>query len=282
MEYSSRELLCLLSSMNEIKESQEKILTAVTNLETRLTKIEINVDTIITSQKKKMRLKVKDGVYHNYRNECNFISAQHTQHTQPININTIKLCVLTTNHVSVVFFSSLEFAFCILLIESIFLELEVREARITHPLIAMYKELEYCDNNNQLDTKTITNRIHTWLHEQSYLNSFPFKINKNIDIDRRMKKKIPASSSLLGYYDNNWCSSSFKNTLVDLYNSFTFQIVKQFGMWQREHAVEIEQNKLYNNLDYNECVLKIMGNQEDISVYSKSITQICEYLSQIC
>lgn len=239
----SCEITTLYKLLKEIQQTHATIITKIDAMDDK-------IDKLYKSSKKRMVIKEKP--------------------IKPTMINTINIkdilyCIPAMEHITIVFFSSLEFAFTILLLETICNLQKIP----SHSTKTIYEELEFCDNRCPIDVSTQLLRIRGWFDDNSgYKTAIPFKKTHN---------------SLLGYYDGQWSSASYKHKLMRLYEVFCIKIIKLFGEWQDKYKNEIERNKLPNNLDYSECVLKIMGNTtDDYQNISKSIGHVYEYLGQIC
>jgi hypothetical protein len=189
-----------------------------------------------------------------------------------VDINDIHCCEPEIKHLDIVFFSSLKFAFFVALLETL--------CHMTHIngdcTKLVYEEISFCDNHYHIDIKSQLIRINKWFedHEGDKL-VLPFKKQTNIDADRKVHNR--KNVSLVGYYKGQWCSSSYKNKLLSLYDSFCIKIIQRFGEWQDKYSDAIERNKLPKNLDYSECALKIMGSPEN----SNSLDEISSYLDNI-
>lgn len=186
-----------------------------------------------------------------------------------INIHDISSCKPALKHVGVVFFSSLEFTFVIVLIETLCDRIGISSTAAT---ASIYDEAAICDNHYNIDVNSQLANLCRWWEE--YKQVLPFK--KTVDTDKTRQH------TLLGYYNNQWCSTSYKAKLTRLYELFCIKIIKQFGEWQNLHTDDIKRGKLPNHLDYGECVLKMMGDPDVSKNTSKSIDKICRYLLQIC
>lgn len=262
----SIELSRLYTLFGEIKASQDVILNHTMALENRLMCVEKSVAAIHNFHKKKENSKKIKRLNHksSYNNE----NCERKQDAT-ISLVLIKELIsyeLTTNHVLMVFFSSLEFTFCIGLLESICQKAGVPTGFSNY----IYEEIGFCDNQYHLDIDTQLLRVRGWFEDTPhYKKAIPFKKNK---------RSSSPSNRLLGYYEDEWCSSSYKPKLLRLYEAFCIKIIKQFGIWQNTHSDEIAQNKLPYNLEYSECVLKIMGRVGD----TKTLVKICYYLFNMC
>jgi len=180
-------------------------------------------------------------------------------HTLPIDRPNLK-------HINVAFFSSLEFTFFILLLETV-----LQADKITK---AVYDEATLCDHGYSIDIPTQLDHIKNWLSDNDAIkNTLPFKKQFSIDVDYRGK-----TNPLLVFFQQQWCSTAYKARLTKLYESFCIGMIKQFGVWQNKYLNEIECNKLPKGLDYNECVLKIMGTSCDARSVSRSIDTVCKYI----
>lgn len=258
----------IIGLLNEIHRTQQLLLEKTSHFERRLDAIEENVHSIKiktnqpAQRSKKLRIMEPPRESHKIK-LCDIIN--------------IRQCQPVMKHVEVVFFSSLEFAFCIVLIETL-----CDGLHIGHDCTRfVYEESDCCDNHYHIDVKTQLRRIREWFNaHENYKNAMPFKKQHTIDFDVKKKKDI--SIPLLGYYNEQWCSSSYKSKIMTLYDMFSIKVIQQFGEWQDEHADAIERNSLPRNLDYTECVLKIMGHPDDMNTMSKSVDIICDYLGQIC
>lgn len=262
----SIDLSQLYTFLGEIKASQDAILDRTTALENRLMCVEKSVVAIHNFHKKKENSKKIKRLNHK-----SFHSNENNERTQDTTLSLVLIKELisydlTTNHVLMVFFSSLEFTFCIGLLEAICQKAGVPTGFSN----CIYEEMEFCDNQYHLDIETHLLRVRGWLEDNPhYKKAIPFKKNK---------RSSSPSNRLLGYYEDEWCSSSYKPKLLRLYEAFCIKIIKQFGIWQNTHSDEIAQNKLPHNLEYSECVLKIMGRVGD----TKTLVKICYYLFNMC
>lgn len=257
-------IVCLLHKMND---TQQLLLEKTSQFEMRLGVIEENVKSIIYKNNQREQKARKLHIKNNPRERLN---------VKVYDIMNISQCQPLMKHVEVVFFSSLEFAFCIVLIEAVCDVLHIGQDCTRF----VYEEAEYCDNHYQIDVKTQISRIRDWFNEHEDCKTvFPFKKQHNIDIDAKRKRDI--SIPLLGYYDEKWCSASYKRKLMSLYEIFTIKVIQQFSQWQDDHCDDIDRNSLPRNLDYTECVLKVMGNPDDINTMGKSVDIVCDYLGQI-
>jgi hypothetical protein len=262
----------ICSLLREIINNQQILINKTNVLEEKLEKLEkLNIN------KKKLRIKSKH--INSINNPINSSFNLHNEIKKNIQINILDIksiinCNPSLKHIDIVFFSSLEFAFFVVLLETI-CDLTNIKNDITNYI---YEEVEFCDNNYNIDIKSQLLKINGMAQENnSFKKAFPFKKKYNIDIDDK-KSNIP----LLGYFENQWCSSSYKGKMVRLYEAFCIKIIKQFAEWQQKYSNEITLNKLPKNLDYNECVLKIMGNPFEPKNITVSIDIICSYLQQIC
>lgn len=248
-----------------LTEMQEKLLEKTTSIEKRLNIIENTVNDIKNNRKPRKYLRVKEQTRERYKT------------IDMVDIVDILSVEPSLEHIDIVLFSSLEFAFCIVFIENL-CDLYRISKECTR---FVYEELEFCDNHYQLDIKTQLTRVKSWFHDNGQGKSiFPFKLRGTIDNDA-LKKSDP-NDSLLGYYNKQWCSSSYKPKLMALYESFCIKIIHRFCEWQDIYKREIEINTLPKKLDYSECVVKVMGCPNDFNSTTKSIELICDYLGEMC
>lgn len=260
-------LTAIISLLTEIQHTQQILLEQTANFEKRLYIIEDGVNSIKHGRK-------THGATRRIR-----IKEQPKEHNQlrTFDIINIRLCQLSLKHIEIIFFSSLEFAFCIVLLETLFKLCDLKKSCTQF----VYAETAHCDNHYHIDVKAQLQRIRSWFDDNpDYKSVVPFKKQPNIDVDIRRQRNI--SIPLLGYYNEQWCSSSYKSKIMTMYDMFSIKVIQQFGEWQDEHADAIERNSLPRNLDYTECVLKIMGHPDDMNTMSKSVDIICDYLGQIC
>lgn len=253
----------IITLLKQLENTQNMLYEKTLHLDNRIGNIEKLINEGYIKKDKSKKIVIKRSVKPN-----NTITL--------IDINTIKSCEPQIKHIDIVFFSSLEFAFCIVLLETLCNMSHIDNTCTTF----VYEEAEFCDNHYHLDIKSQLLRMHGWFEDQSeYKPMLPFKHQDVVDVDKKTKhqKEYP----ILGYYKNKWCSMSYRDKLLSLYESFCIKIIQQFGNWQEKYSSEIERNKLPKNLDYSECVLKIMGSHDNSKSSAKSIDDICGYLSNI-
>lgn len=237
-----------MSSLSNITSLLERILENQETLNKRLTNIEHQLN---THQKKTIKIKKKQNVF-DFKNS--------------------DLIPITNNHLEIAFFSSLEFAFLIVLLESIASLCDYSDI----PTSSVYDEVSHCDSHFQIEIKqqliTLSDKLH------SYKTIFPFKYLNNYDGDKSNLKGVHISK-LRCYYENEWGSFSFKKHFTTLYKRFSNSLIKQFSQWQNEYEEDIETDKSYKGMTYTECVLKIVGADIDSNT---SLNTVFNYLCQIC
>lgn len=260
-------LTAIVALLNDIQHTQQLLLEKTANFEKRLYSIEEAVNSNKLGHKTQVairRIRIRKP-------------PRETKKLRTFDIINIRLCQPSLRHVEVIFFSSLEFAFCIVLLETLFELCDLKKSCTQF----VYAEAAHCDNHYHIDVKTQLQRIRSWFDDNSdYKDMIPFKKQTNIDVDTIRKGNI--SIPVLGYYNEQWSSSSYKSKIMTLYETFSIKVIQQFGAWQDKHAGAIAQNKLPRNLDYTECVLKIMGQADETNTINKSVDLICDYLRQIC
>lgn len=251
-----------------------KILENQESFNHRLSSIETQLKTLHSGSNKPRRIK----------KSAKMETIETHSQAQLIDFKTIQLIPITHNHLEVVFFSSLEFAFLIVLLESIASSIKCNNTSNHHemPTKSVYDEAEHCDAHYKIDVETQLITLADKLH--SYKPVFPFKYLNTFDADKAANPKRSSRydcSKMRCYYDGEWGSSTFKNHLLCLYHRFSNAIIKQFAQWQDDYEDEIEADKLHKGLNYTECVLKILGVGAEHNS-TASLNAICNYLCQLC